>query len=142
MNNYNPKDFKFPRTYREGTGVEFGKGSTHEKYPWKGVFGVCIGIFLSFFICEKLWLRKETWLPRMAYLTWLWKLRMAVYGESAITLNMKLNWLHIVVMNEISLKGILVVLVISLAFGLVSSCSKNLKNNCDVNTKEINWCRK
>ena len=54
MNNYDIRDYKFSRTYREATGVEYGKGSTHDKYPWKSVFGICIGIFLSLFICEKL----------------------------------------------------------------------------------------
>jgi len=54
MNNYNPRDYKFPRSYKEATGVEYGKDEIFEKYPWKGVFGVCILIFFSLFICEKL----------------------------------------------------------------------------------------
>lgn len=40
MTNYNPRDYKFPRTYREATGVEYGKGSTPEKYPWKAVISL------------------------------------------------------------------------------------------------------
>jgi hypothetical protein len=53
-NKFKEKDTQLSRTYREATGVEFGKGASHEKYPWKGVFGVCILIFFSLFICEKL----------------------------------------------------------------------------------------